>query len=260
MAATYASTRMATRAHTGATAFDGAERAYERARPTYAIEALLTALLLAGCGDLGDVADLAAGTGKLTRVLLPHASSMVAIEPSPAMRQAFQVALPDVPVLDGRAEQIPLADHSLDLVTVGEAFHWFRPAAAIEEIGRVLRPGGALVVASNEWRTDAAPWLRQVFARERSGRRVRRPGRNWRRALEASPLFDGFCEAAQPHDQQLTRGAFVDLVRSMSHVNALAEDERDAYVASLRDLVDEIAPHPLIVPIRTRAWAARRRG
>jgi SAM-dependent methyltransferase len=193
-------------------------------------------------------------------VLQPHATTLVAIEPSPAMRRAFQLALPDIEVIDGRAEAIPLPDASLDLVTVGEAFHWFRPEPAIAEIGRVLRPGGALVVASNEWRTDAAPWLRQVFARERAGHRVHRPGRDWRRVLEASELFDGYCESAKPHEQELTHAAFLDLVRSMSHVNSLPAEERDAFLAGLRELVDELAPRPLVVPIRTRAVAARRRG
>ena len=258
--AAYPPSWMATRARTGRTAFDGAEHAYERARPGYAIEPLLAALLLAGCGDLGDVADLAAGTGKLTRLLVPHASSIVAIEPSPAMRRAFQLALPDVQVLDGRAEQIPLPDASLDLVTVGEAFHWFRPTPAIAEIARVLRPGGALVVAVNEWRTDAAPWLSRVFAHGRAARRVRRPGRNWRGALESSELFDGCCEAAKPHDQPLTQDAFIDLMRSLSQVNALPADERETYLDGVRDVLEELAPHLLVVPFRTRAIAARRRG
>ena len=119
---------MSAPAPTGATAFDGTQRAYERARPTYAIKAVLAALLLAGVDDVGDIADLGAGTGKLTRVLLPHAQSIVAIEPSPAMRAAFQQAVPDVEVRDGRAEAIPLPDASVDLIAVGEAFHWFRPA------------------------------------------------------------------------------------------------------------------------------------
>ncbi len=251
---------MATRAQTGRTVFDGAEHAYERARPTYAIEPLLAALLLAGCGDLGDVADLAAGTGKLTRLLVPHASSIVAIEPSPAMRSAFRRSLPEIEVLDGRAEQIPLPDGSLDLVTVGEAFHWFRPAPSIAEIGRVLRPGGALVVAMNEWRTDAAPWLAPLLDRSQFGRRVRRPGRNWRRALESSELFDGYCEAAKPHDLPLTHDAFVDLMRSMSQVNALPPEERETYLDGVRAVLDEHAPRPLVVPFRTRAVAARRRG
>jgi hypothetical protein len=78
--------------------------------------------------------------------------------------------------------------------------------------------------------------------------------------LEGSELFDGYCEAAQPHEQELTPAAFVDLVRSMSHVNSLPAAERIAFIASLRELVDELAPRPLVVPIRTRAVAARRRG
>ncbi len=244
---------------TGATAFDGTQRAYERARPTYAIKAVLTALLLAGVDDVGDIADLGAGTGKLTRVLLPHAQSIVAIEPSAAMRTAFQQAVPDVEVRDGRAEAIPLPDASVDLVTVGEAFHWFRPIPALTEIARVLRPRGALVVANNEWRSDAAPWIAQVHERLGSRPRVRAPGRHWRRALEGSELFESPCEAAQPHDQELTPAAFIDLSRSLSRVNALPPDERNAYLAELRAVIQELAPRPLVVPFRTRAVAARRR-
>jgi SAM-dependent methyltransferase len=245
---------------TGQTAFDGTQRAYERARPTYAIEAILTSLLLAECGGIGDVVDLAAGTGKLTRVLRPHAQSIVAIEPSPSMRAAFRRATEGVEVLDGRAEAMPLEDASADLVTVGAAFHWFRPAAALMEIARVLRPGGALVIANNEWRTDAAPWLAEVYKNARGRRRVRAPGRSWRRALEGCPLFDAPCEAAKPHDQVLSHDAFIDLSRSLSSVNVLAEAERDVYLAGLRAIVDELAPGPLVVPFRTRAVAARRRG
>ena len=251
---------MATSLPTGQTAFDGAQRAYERARPTYAIEAVLTSLLLAGCHGIGDVVDLAAGTGKLTRVLQPHAHSIIAIEPSPSMRAAFAQAVEGVEVRDGRAESIPLDDASVDLVTVGAAFHWFRPGPALAEIARVLRPGGALVVANNEWRTDAAPWLSEVYKSARLRRRVRAPGRHWRRALEGSLFFEAPCEAAKPHDQLLSHDAFIDLSRSLSSVNVLAPAERDAHLAGLRAMVEEHAPGPLVVPFRTRAVAARRRG
>jgi SAM-dependent methyltransferase len=249
---------VATTAHTGQTAFDGTQSAYERARPTYAIEAILASLLLAGCGGIGDVLDLAAGTGKLTRVLQPHAHSIIAIEPSPSMRAAFERATEGVDVLEGRAEAIPLDDASVDLVTVGAAFHWFRPAPALAEIARVLRPGGALVVANNEWRVDAAPWLAEVYRSARSRRRVRAPGRNWRRVLEGSARFEAPCEAAKPHEQTLSHEAFIDLSRSLSSVNVLAPAERAAHLEGLRELVGGLAPGPLVVPFRTRAVAARR--
>jgi SAM-dependent methyltransferase len=193
-------------------------------------------------------------------VLLPHAQSIVAIEPTPAMRAAYREAVPGVEVLDGRAEAIPIADASVDLVTVGEAFHWFRPAPALAEIARILRPGGALVVANNEWRTDAAPWISEVHKRVGARRRVRAVGRYWRRSLESSARFEAPCEAAQPHDLELTVEAFIDLSRSLSRVNVLPPEERDAYLGELRAVVDAQAPRPLVVPFRTRAIAARRRG
>jgi SAM-dependent methyltransferase len=250
---------MVTTLPTGASAFDGSERAYERARPGYAMQAILTALLLAGAGDVGDVADVAAGTGKLTRVVAPHASSIVAVEPSAAMRSAFALALPEIEVREGHAERLPLADRSLDLVTVGEAFHWFRPAPALAEIARVLRPGGALVVATNEWRADAAPWLQHAFAGKLDAPRVRRPGRSWRRALERAEQFEPYCEAAQPHAVTLTHAGFIDLLRSQSSINAMSADAREAHLADVRRRLASAAPEPLAVPYRTRAVAARRR-
>jgi SAM-dependent methyltransferase len=53
-------------------------------------------------------------------------------------------ALPGVEVLDGVAEEIPLATGAVDAITVAQAFHWFDPEPAFSEMARVLRPGGML--------------------------------------------------------------------------------------------------------------------
>ena len=53
-------------------------------------------------------------------------------------------------MLDGTAEAIPLPDASVDVVTVAQAFHWFRFDEALAEIRRVLRPGGGLAILFNE--------------------------------------------------------------------------------------------------------------
>ena len=68
--------------------------------------------------------------------------------------------LPDVAVLAGTAEQIPLPDGSVDVVLVGQAFHWFDPAEAPKEIVRV-RPGGGLVAIWNV-RNESEGWTDQV--------------------------------------------------------------------------------------------------
>src|SRR5437764_6215788 len=118
--------------------------AYERGRPGYPEDAI--AWMVAGLriSDRSTVVDLGAGTGKLTRLLLPTGARLIAIEPVAGMRNALRALLPQLEIVDAVAEAMPLADGSADAVVAGQAFHWFETALALEEIHRVLRPGGGL--------------------------------------------------------------------------------------------------------------------
>jgi ubiquinone/menaquinone biosynthesis C-methylase UbiE len=107
--------------------FDRVVGPYARTRPGYPVEALDWIAATTGLEPGADVLDLAAGTGKLTRSLETCGYRLVAVEPLPGMRAQLVEDLPDVRVLDGTAEQIPLGDGSLDAVLVGQAFHWFEP-------------------------------------------------------------------------------------------------------------------------------------
>jgi SAM-dependent methyltransferase len=125
--------------------------AYERNRPLYAEAAVDW---IAHRLPLRDVLDLAAGTGKLTRQLLARGANVVAVEPDPDMRATFRRVVPGVDILDGRAEAIPLADGAVDVVTVGQAFHWFDRDDALGEMHRVTRPGGGFALLWNRWSGD----------------------------------------------------------------------------------------------------------
>ena len=132
-----------------AAGFGRAADAYERSRPGYPAEAVARLVAELGIGPGQTVLDLAAGTGKLTRLLVEFGADLVAVEPSAAMRSEFASVLPDIPVHEGTAEQIPLADDSVDAVVVAQAFHWFNAPRG---------PGG------DRARAAAARW-----ARSRSG-------------------------------------------------------------------------------------------
>ena len=118
---------------------------YERGRPDWPAEALDLLSRELGLDRSAEVVDLAAGTGKLTRILAERFARVVAIEPDDAMRALIS----GVEALAGTAEDIPLPDDSADAVFCGEAFHWFDGPVALAEIARVLRPGGGLALMWN---------------------------------------------------------------------------------------------------------------
>jgi SAM-dependent methyltransferase len=129
---------------------------YERYRPDYAPEAVDWLLDEARLAAGARVVDLAAGTGKLTRLLVGAGCDVTAVEPSTAMRSKLAATVPSARALDGRAESIPLPDASIECVTVAQAFHHFQAGAAIPEIHRVLRPRGTLALFWNVYEKNRA--------------------------------------------------------------------------------------------------------
>ena len=130
---------------------------YDRLRPGPPDEAV-DWLVPAGC----EVAvDLGAGTGLLTRKLMSRAGRVIAIEPDDRMSAVLRARSPEVEVLQGTAEAIPLPDASVDGVFVSSAWHWMDPDLAIPEICRVLRDGGRFGVV---WagRDRRVSWLQDI--------------------------------------------------------------------------------------------------
>ena len=130
--------------HPSASGFDTAAREYERGRPGYPEDAVRWLVESLRIGPGTTVVDLAAGTGKLTRLLVPTGAGIIAIEPMAGMREQLARSLPEVPLFEGTAESIPLSSACADSITVAQAFHWFKAKEALAEIHRVLRPRGRL--------------------------------------------------------------------------------------------------------------------
>ncbi|MFF7683575.1 class I SAM-dependent methyltransferase [Microbacterium sp. NPDC007973] len=146
------------------TSFGQAASAYESGRPGYPAEAV--AWLLAPVREEGRalrVADVGAGTGKLTRAVVELGADVVAIDPDADMLAALRSSVHGVPTFAGTAERLPLPDAGLDAVVMGQAWHWVDVDAASREMGRVLRSGGSLGLIWNI-RDDAVDWVRRLTA------------------------------------------------------------------------------------------------
>ncbi len=135
---------------------------YVRYRPSYPPE--IVDLLAEQCGLTPDwtIADIGSGPGNLTRLFLDHGNAVVGVEPNREMREAGERLLTGYPrftSVDGTAEATGLAAASVDLVTAGQAFHWFDAERARQEFIRVLRPPRWVALIWNERRVGSAPFL-----------------------------------------------------------------------------------------------------
>ncbi|XP_078507141.1 putative methyltransferase DDB_G0268948 [Lissotriton helveticus] len=94
--------------------------------------------------------DIGCGTGESTRFLAAHFQKVVGIDISKAqIEEAKSVGAPsNVSYLVGSAENLPLEDSSVDLITTSVAAHWFNIEEFLRESDRVLKPNGCLAMYS----------------------------------------------------------------------------------------------------------------
>lgn len=244
--------------HAAASGFSVGADDYERGRPSYPDDVVEVLCRELGVGPGRRVLDLAAGTGKLTRLLTATGADVVAVEPVEEMRAHLVATAPGVEVLDGTAEAIPLPDRSVDAVTVAQAFHWFDLEPALAEIARVLRPGGGLGLVWNE-RDDTVGWVAELSRMIRWDRRGehRVPytiERDWTAEIEAvdSP-FGSVGEHRTTHRQPVDADTLVARVLSTSYLASLPDEERDALAVDVRALVADLGP-TFDLPYRTVAY------
>lgn len=136
--------------------------AYVRARPGYPTDVIELLRAQPGLSPQSTVADVGAGTGIFTRLLLETGATVHAIEPNGPMREALVAALganPRLSAHDAPAEATGLPDASVDLITAAQAFHWFDRDKAGREFRRIVRPGGAIALVWNTRLDDTTPFL-----------------------------------------------------------------------------------------------------
>ena len=239
--------------------FSSAALAYVRGRPEYPAELLgwLGGELALQAGTV--CADLGAGTGKFTRLLVRTGAEVIAVEPVAAMRDQLVAGVPGVRAVDGTAQAMPLADGSVDAVVCAQAFHWFADAEALAEIHRVLRPGGRLGLVWNV-RDESVDWVAAMtgIITPFEGDTPRYHTGRWRLPFTGG-LFTDLEQTSFPyrhvgHPQEV----IIDRTLSVSFIASLPPAGRAQVEAALLEL---IATHPQLrgretveVPYLTHAY------
>ena len=227
------------------TAFEELVDDYDAARPHYP-SALYDELPLAGAAVL----ELGAGTGIASAELATRAGSLVVTDLGPRML-ARGLTKHLSPGAVARAEQLPFADASFDLVCGAQMWHWTEPPAP-EEVARVLRAAGRLALWWNEVEADGVWWYDAQQDRiEADNPRYSRGYRDVDYRAWLRPLFDGPPPVEIAWERTLSVELYERWLRSKSYVQALPDV--DGFVAACRaDLLQEFPDGAVVEPFVTR--------
>lgn len=238
--------------------FGSAAGTYESGRPDYPIQAVDWLLQPVVGGERSiRVADVGAGTGKLTRAAVELGAEVVAVDPDPKMLAVLRENVHGVPTFVGSAERLPLPDASVDAVLLGQAWHWVEPHAGSAEVGRVLRSGGVLGLVWNI-RDESVPWVAQM-TRIMHGSTAEMALAQGDPPLDAP--FAALESASWRWSRPMNRETLLAMARSRSYLITAAPEDRERIesgLAHLFDAIGAVGDRVVDLPYVTRAYRAVR--
>jgi ubiquinone/menaquinone biosynthesis C-methylase UbiE len=217
--------------------FTGRAAAYSAGRPSYPREMIDILRKETGFDHTRIVADIGSGTGILSKLFLENGNQVYGVEPNKEMRNIAEKTLADYSLfvsVNGTAENSTIVDASIDLVTVGQALHWFDSELASTEFARILKPTGYLCVLYNDRNKDSEfmgeyDQVIQKYARDRA------------KVLDINHeyLSKFYCEGSYskfllPNNQILDLGGLFSRMTSASYMPH--PSEAPAYSALKRDV------------------------
>ena len=216
---------------------------YAKYRPGYPAEVI--ELLRSDCGltPTSIVADVGSGTGIFSELLLKNGNTVIGVEPNEAMRGAAESLLREYlnfQSVNGSAEATTLPNASVDLITAGQAFHWFDARAARDEFVRILKPGGFVALIWNDRRLDSTAFLRnyETLLREYGTDYAKVQEFDSRDQIASFYAPQSFKQRAFPNRQEFDFTGFKGRVLSASYTPEPGNPRFEPMLKALQDLFD----------------------
>ncbi|HWL89765.1 MAG TPA: class I SAM-dependent methyltransferase [Actinomycetota bacterium] len=229
---------------------------YDELRPEYAPEAVAWVAERGGLGAGSTVVDLAAGTGRLSGRFLELGLDVIAVEPAANMRAVLEERFPAVRAIVATAESMPFDDGAIDAVVVGNAFHHFEREAAMTEIHRILRPGGALALfwawpdEEEQLRIPGVRAIYEVVEGARGESAIAAAHQTWADLPAPVEGFDPFERREFPAIHVLPAARLADLYATSSDIVSMPALTRAWLLDRVMQLSREL-PETLHLPQRT---------
>lgn len=211
------------------------------------------------------VADVGAGTGKLTENLEQIGLAGYAVEPNDAMRQEGMNLFAGKNTFEwrsGSAESTGLPDECVDWVLMGSSFHWADAPRATEEFRRILRPGGFFTAVWNPrdiQRSDIHRKIEDMIYKEVPGMKRVSSGSVITTEMMVQKAGDHFRDLIFMecmHDELMSKERYMNIWRSVNDIRVQAGEE------GFRRILDNIGDilkdySEISVPYKSRAWTAQ---
>jgi SAM-dependent methyltransferase len=246
-----------------ARSFDDVASHYERGRPRYEPH-VVDAVAAAAGGPR--VLDVGAGTGRMAGPLVQAGLDVVAVEPLRAMRAILERHVGPERALAGRAEELPLEDASVDGAVCCDAWHWFDAARAADELHRVLRAGGGVVVCVTHprWQRDqgAPAWWAEHGEIYDAVPKADHPyhfGSRRPDGLEGHPGFEPTEMRDVPFVHATDREGILAHYASMSFIASLEPARRAEVLGAFEEILVRHEVDRVDIPYRAELWVTRRR-
>ncbi len=243
--------------------FSGKSDIYEQARPAYAPALISWLVQTLNLNPDSKIADVGAGTGKLTRQLLELGATVYAVEPNADMRYKAITLLSDYPnfqPIAAPAEHATLPDKSVNLITAASAFHWFDAKAFKKECQRILASDGHVCLIWNHRQLDNKVNIgfREIFEKycpNFSGFSFER--QKGHKSMES--FFKGeIVEKCFDNPIQYNQAGFVGRALSASYAIRPDEDGYEEFIAALTTLFEQNATNGVIhVPHQSVAFLGK---
>lgn len=187
-------------------------------------------------------ADIGSGTGILAEMFLRNGNPVFGVEPNPEMRAAAEALLnayPQFYSVNGRAEATTLAESSIDMITAGQAFHWFQVDQARQEFRRILKPAGQVVLVWNSRKPDASPFMQayEQLLRDYAGEYEEVTCHNVDEAVLAD-FFGSYARRDFPNYQEFDHEGLTGRLLSSSYAPLPGHPHHEPMLAELRRIFE----------------------
>lgn len=213
----------------------------------------------------GKVADIGAGTGKLTENLAEIGLSGFAVEPNEAMRAEAAKNREDAFLWsEGSAETTGLDDNCVNWVLMGSSFHWTDSSLAVKEFYRILVPGGFFTAIWNPRDIESSELHQRIeevvyaevpeMKRVSSGKSI--STEEMKEKLLTGGYFKDILFIEAPHVEVMTKERYMNTWKSVNDIQVQAGE--DGFRRILEEIGKIISEYDEIeVPYRSRSWTVQ---